>query len=92
VPLFLKQQCDWPPGDHPLNLGTTTLVANAFLATGDPKYLAHVEDYLGAWAERTAAIAMGSEVICAAPCIFSMENRSGNNYAERCINNFSAHG
>lgn len=42
-------------GDVPLNLGATSLVAHAFMYTGETKYRDWVLDYLGAWVERTAA-------------------------------------
>jgi len=40
------------PCDVPLNLTSTSLITNAFLYTGEPKYRQWVLDYLGAWAER----------------------------------------
>lgn len=43
------------PGDIPLNLNATSLVASAYLYTGDPKYKRWVLDYIEAWAERTRA-------------------------------------
>jgi hypothetical protein len=36
-------------GDHPLNLGSTTQVFNAFALTGDQKFYDHVVDYVDAW-------------------------------------------
>ncbi|NLG27991.1 MAG: hypothetical protein GX557_08775, partial [Chloroflexi bacterium] len=42
-------------GDVPSNLCVTSLVANAFLATGDAKYRRWVEEYVGVWAERARA-------------------------------------
>ena len=39
-------------GDHPLNLGSTTQVFNAFAVTGEQKYFDHIVDYVGAWQER----------------------------------------
>lgn len=42
-------------GDVPLNLTATSLVAHAYLWTGDERYRAWVLDYLEAWAERIAA-------------------------------------
>ena len=36
-------------GDHPLNLGSTTQVFNAFALTGDQKYYNHIVDYVDAW-------------------------------------------
>lgn len=36
-------------GDHPLNLGSTTQVFNAFALTGDQMYYDHIVDYVGAW-------------------------------------------
>ncbi len=40
-------------GDTAVNLCATTLVANAFLLTGDEKYRAWVREYVDAWRERT---------------------------------------
>lgn len=40
-------------GDHPLNLGATTLALTAFALTGDPKYRNWCLDYANAWVERT---------------------------------------
>jgi hypothetical protein len=42
-------------GDVATNLIVTSLVANAFLMTGDPKYRDWVVEYVGAWAERAKA-------------------------------------
>lgn len=42
-------------GDHPLNLGATTLAFNAYALTGEEKYRAWVLDYVDAWVERTVA-------------------------------------
>jgi hypothetical protein len=42
-------------GDVPLNLTATSLIANAFLYTGEEKYRAWVRDYVAAWRERAAA-------------------------------------
>ena len=41
------------PGDVPLNLNATSLVANAFMYSGEDKYREWVTDYADAWAERT---------------------------------------
>ncbi|MCH8102905.1 MAG: hypothetical protein IIB28_07110 [Chloroflexi bacterium] len=41
-------------GDHPLNLGTTTLALNAYMLTGDEKYRAWMLEYTDAWCERAA--------------------------------------
>jgi hypothetical protein len=41
------------PGDVPLNLCATSLVASAFMYTGDPKYRHWVVEYVQAWMERT---------------------------------------
>jgi hypothetical protein len=41
------------PGDVPLNLNATSLIAHAFLYTGEDKYRQWVLDYLQAWVERT---------------------------------------
>ena len=42
-------------GDHPLNLGATTLGFNAYLLDGEEKYRKWMLEYIDAWAERTAA-------------------------------------
>lgn len=42
-------------GDHPLNLGATSLVLNAYTLTGEQKYLDWLVDYTEAWLERMAA-------------------------------------
>jgi hypothetical protein len=42
-------------GDHPLNMGATSLVLNAYLLTGEEKYRAWLVDYADAWVERTEA-------------------------------------
>ncbi|NLF02402.1 MAG: hypothetical protein GX601_15640, partial [Anaerolineales bacterium] len=42
------------PGDVPLNLHATSLVASAYLKTGEERYRRWVLDYLAAWSERTA--------------------------------------
>lgn len=39
-------------GDTPVNLAATSLMANAYLYTGDPKYRAWVKEYVEAWIER----------------------------------------
>ena len=39
-------------GDHFLNLVATTLPANAYMATGDPKYRRWIVDYMDAWLAR----------------------------------------
>lgn len=41
-------------GDVPLNLTASSLVAHAYLFTGEERYRAWVRDYLAAWAERAA--------------------------------------
>ena len=38
--------------DVPLNLTSTSMILNAFMYTGDPKYRQWVCDYVGAWIER----------------------------------------
>jgi hypothetical protein len=43
------------PGDVPVNLGTTSLVLNAYLFTGEQKYADWIKEYTGAWLERTKA-------------------------------------
>jgi hypothetical protein len=40
-------------GDHPLNLGATTLGFNAYALTGESKYRDWMMEYLDAWVERT---------------------------------------
>ena len=42
-------------GDCAANLAATSMVANAYLFTGDAKYKQWVEEYVGAWMERLAA-------------------------------------
>ena len=42
-------------GDHPINLGATTLAFTAYALTGQDKYRAWLLEYVDAWAERTAA-------------------------------------
>ena len=42
-------------GDHPQNMGATTLAANAFILTGEPKYKKWLLEYVGAWLERMQA-------------------------------------
>ena len=42
-------------GDHPLNLGATTLGFNAYALTGEAKYRDWLLEYVDAWAKRTAA-------------------------------------
>jgi hypothetical protein len=42
-------------GDHPLNMGATTLAFNAYALTGEPKYRDWLLDYVDAWVERTEA-------------------------------------
>ena len=39
-------------GDVPLNLTATSLMLNAFMATGEPSYRAWVKDYVTAWMDR----------------------------------------
>ncbi|HEY3082256.1 MAG TPA: hypothetical protein VGM69_20415 [Chloroflexota bacterium] len=41
-------------GDHPLNLGATTLGFNAYALTGEARYRDWVLEYVDAWAERSA--------------------------------------
>jgi hypothetical protein len=43
------------PGDVPLNLNATSLIANAFLYTGDDKYTRWITDYIQAWMDRAEA-------------------------------------
>ncbi len=40
-------------GDHPLNMGVTTMTLNAYMIDGDEKYFDWTKDYLDAWVERT---------------------------------------
>ncbi len=40
-------------GDHPMNLGATTLAANAYLLTGEEKYKKWLLEYVDAWVART---------------------------------------
>lgn len=42
-------------GDHPLNLLSTTLALNAYLATGEKKYRDWLLEYVDAWRERMLA-------------------------------------
>ena len=42
-------------GDHPLNLGATTLGFNAYALTGEEKYRDWMMEYIDAWVERTKA-------------------------------------
>ncbi len=42
-------------GDHPLNLGATTLAFNAFALTGEARYRDWLLEYVDAWVERTRA-------------------------------------
>lgn len=42
-------------GDHPLNMGATSLVLNAYMLTGEQKYLDWLVGYADAWVERTHA-------------------------------------
>jgi len=40
-------------GDVPLNLTSTSLIANAYMLTGDEKYKTWIADYVAAWQQRT---------------------------------------
>ena len=42
-------------GDHPLNMGATTLAFNAYALTGEQRYHDWLVDYIDAWVERTEA-------------------------------------
>jgi hypothetical protein len=42
-------------GDHPLNLCATSLAANAFFLTHEPKYKSWLLEYVDAWVERMKA-------------------------------------
>ena len=42
-------------GDHPMNMGATSLVLNAYMSTGEEKYKNWLVDYIGAWRDRTFA-------------------------------------
>ncbi|MFB6219280.1 MAG: hypothetical protein ABEH77_08950 [Halobacteriaceae archaeon] len=44
----------WAEGDVVGNLAATTLVANAYLHTGDEEYREWVTEYVGAWLDRAA--------------------------------------
>ena len=39
-------------GDVPLNLTSTSLIANAYMSGGDPKYKRWIEEYVGGWIDR----------------------------------------
>lgn len=57
-------------GDHPLNLGSTTQVFNAFALTGDKKYYDHIVDYVGAWCVAATfcyGICQSSHTFCPSP-------------------------
>jgi len=43
----------WAYSDTIINLSSTTMVMNAYLHTGDDKYRQWIEEYAGAWQERT---------------------------------------
>lgn len=45
----------WRGGDVTPNLNATSLAVNAYLFTGDRKYVDWVKEYVGAWLERTRA-------------------------------------
>jgi len=40
-------------GDVPLNLTSTSLILNAYMLTGEPKYRKWIEEYVDAWMRRT---------------------------------------
>lgn len=42
-------------GDHPLNMGVTTLAINAYMIEEEEKYYTWAKEYLDAWVERTEA-------------------------------------
>lgn len=42
-------------GDHPQNMGATSLALNAYMLTGEQKYKDWLLEYVDAWAERTVA-------------------------------------
>ena len=42
-------------GDHPLNMGATTLAFNAYALTGERRYRDWLVDYIDTWVERTEA-------------------------------------
>ena len=42
-------------GDTAINMTATPLIANAYLYSGDEKYVRWVKDYVGGWVERTKA-------------------------------------
>lgn len=39
-------------GDHPINLASTTMAVNAYMATGDQKYKQWLLEYVDAWVQR----------------------------------------
>ncbi|MEN6603845.1 MAG: hypothetical protein ABFD86_15655 [Bryobacteraceae bacterium] len=41
--------------DVPLNLAATSMIANAYMYTGDPKYRRWIEEYVEAWMKRVEA-------------------------------------
>jgi hypothetical protein len=49
----MRDRMAW--GDVPANLGATSLVTNAWLLTGQDKYVAWVQEYVDAWMERARA-------------------------------------
>lgn len=42
-------------GDHPQNMGSTTLATNAYMLTGEPKYKDWLLEYVNAWMDRMKA-------------------------------------
>ncbi|MYH19405.1 MAG: hypothetical protein F4014_01645 [Gemmatimonadetes bacterium] len=40
-------------GDHPLNMGVTTMTLNAYMIDGNERYYDWTKDYIDAWVERT---------------------------------------
>jgi hypothetical protein len=53
---FWKDWIEVPTaGDVPMNFHATSLAANAFILTGDPHYRNWINEYMGAWRDRTVA-------------------------------------
>ncbi len=54
---YFRDSGDWSrvKGDVPMNFHATRLAVNAYILTGDEHYKDWVEEYMGAWLERTIA-------------------------------------
>ena len=54
---YFRKSGDWTQvkGDVPMNLGATSLAANAYALTGDEHYRDWTIEYMGAWRDRTIA-------------------------------------